>query len=358
MRKILYKLLLFINFLFLGTLILSYLSVFVNPGKFWIAAFFGLSYPYILLVNIGFMFFWLFKTKKAFLLSFIGIAAGWMYLTRVIQVNSKEQNVNLLHGKSFKVLTYNVRDFNRFNWANDKDAREKILKFIKMAEADIICIQEFSLDQAAELLMDFKDTTYYYFHSTSLKSQKNYGMAIFSKYPILRREYIDLGHTTNGSIFCDILLDTDTVRIFNNHLQSIHFIKQDYDFIDSIQSNYHSFNVAKFSNMVKRMKLAYVKRSAQVNVIAPYIQKSPYPVIVCGDFNDTPISYTYQKMKGDLEDSFVKAGAGFSNTYAGKFPSFRIDYILQDSQVEAFNYKRYPVKFSDHYPVSCEFVLK
>ena len=136
------------------------------------------------------------------------------------------------------------------------------------------------------------------------------------------------------------------------HLQSIAFIKEDYKFIEAIQNNKETENIEPSKNIIKRLKRAFIKRSSQANLIAAHIEDCDYPVIVCGDFNDTPNSYCYKTISNKLNDAFVSSGNGFGRTYTGIFPSFRIDYILYSNAFKSYKYKTIQKKFSDHYPVS------
>ena len=143
----------------------------------------------------------------------------------------------------------------------------------------------------------------------------------------------------------------DTVRIYNMHLQSIAFGATDYQYMDDLEKNKQTEDIEHSKSIGKRLKKAFIKRARQADLISESIAASPYPVIVCGDFNDTPASYTYHRIAGNLKDAFVESGNGFGKSYVGKFPSFRIDYILHSKQFKAFDFKTIHEELSDHYPV-------
>ena len=259
--------------------------------------------------------------------------------------------------KIVKVLSYNVRAFNLYNWANNTNAKDSILGYILNEDPDILCIQEYFTRMrgrftSADLYRLLDKTPYrHIYYTIGENSDFRYGLATFSSYPIVRKGVIRFENTFNSSIFSDIVVGEDTVRVFNNHLESIHFSKRHYAIFDSLKLPVDDQEIREWIDMSGRIRDAYIKRSEQADVIAEHIAQSPYPVIICGDFNDTPCSYTYNKMKGDLKDSFVEAGTGLGNTYSGSLPSFRIDYIMHSSFIESTYNKRARVRFSDHYPV-------
>ena len=266
------------------------------------------------------------------------------------------QNEANLHEK-LKILSYNVRLFNKYNWVKDENTDKNIFHFINIEDPDIICLQEFYSQRAGELtelnikeeLKKYKFSHIYYI-VTSADGEK-YGIATFSKYPIIRKELIRFEKTANLTIFSDILYKSDTIRVYNNHLQSVR-LKKNYELLLKFNLKDQE-QIDEFKDIYSRLKLAFIRRAGQVDLISKNIKNTRLPVIICGDFNDTPMSYTFKKMKGKNKDAFVESGIGFGNTYIGKFPSFRIDYIFYDNAFESYNFRTQRVKYSDHYPVSC-----
>jgi endonuclease/exonuclease/phosphatase family metal-dependent hydrolase len=137
----------------------------------------------------------------------------------------------------------------------------------------------------------------------------------------------------------------------------VRFKKGNYDFIDTVTFSYSEKKLNEIRDISSRLRNAYIKRSRQVDLIAAHIRQCPYPVVVCGDFNDTPISYTYQQMRGKLLDAFMEAGAGPGNTYQGKIPSFRIDYILHSFDFKAVEFETIRINYSDHYPILAKLIV-
>lgn len=366
LRHFIKKILFYFNILVGAALLLSYLSTFVSPARIWILAFFGLAYPYILVVNVFFMLFWIILFKKEFLLSLLIILLGINQLNNFIPFRLGKDKIKPYTKESpnqIKILSYNVRLFNIYDWLSDPDTNQDILNFIRSEHPDIICLQEFYTSarknyQSAKIKKFFAETPYNYIHY-SFKSSDNsgYGIATFSRYPIIKTGAISFPKTTNEAIFTDIVVKTDTIRIYNNHLQSVHLQKRNYSFLDTMRLRYDDDQMKEIKDISSRLKTAYIKRSAQVDAISAHIKSSAYPVIVCGDFNDTPVSYSYRKMRKGLKDAFISSGQGTGSTYQGLFPYFRIDYIFHDDYFKPLLFEKVEAKLSDHYPIICTFEI-
>lgn len=259
-----------------------------------------------------------------------------------------------------RIMTYNVRLFNYYQWEEVKSVRDTIMNFVVNQEPEIACFQEFltvsnrngdsedEIDQALDFLPNK-----HIFYTYKPNEFSNYGLATYSKYPIIRKGSIRFRNSYNACIYTDIKIESDTVRVFNVHLQSIKLKNNDYEAMDSLAHSINAQRIDEVKVISGRLKLAYMKRAQQVDELSWHIGQSPYPVIVCGDFNDTPVSYTYQQVRGKLSDAFMGSGRGIGNTYRGKLPSFRIDFIFHSPEFESNNYKTHKINLSDHYPVTC-----
>jgi len=375
LKKAFYRIVLFINLIFAAGLLLSYVSVYVNPSIFWPAAFFGLVYPYLLVVNMLFMILWLMRLKREFLISLIIILLGWGYIKRVVnfhgKILEKETTATITDAKgsdidnntSIDLLSYNVRLFNVFNQSKDKKAGEKILELISERKPDLCCMQELYIDNKkgislGEVKKSLSLTPYSNITWVSKIGEKAYyGIANFSKFPMINKGVIKYPHSKNISIFSDIVFKKDTLRIYNNHLQSVRFVKRNIEFLENPDLQSDEETILELRDISLRLKNAYIKRAEQADILSEHIQNSPYPVIVCGDFNDTPVSYVYRKIKGDLNDAFTVSGRGLGNTYSGTFPKVRIDYVFYSDDFSVSNFRITKEEYSDHYPVSCSLSL-
>jgi endonuclease/exonuclease/phosphatase family metal-dependent hydrolase len=366
LKKIIHHIILFFNLAAILLLLLAYISAYISPERYWILAFFGLAYPFFLLANVLFIVYWTLMRKKELFLSLIAILLGLNYLTSLYQPEFlKESKKNQPIDPSirqFKVLSYNVRLFDLYNWITP-GSHHQIVDFIVKERPDIICLQEFYNNDKGkfslkELFNELNFTPYHHvYYTNNDKNSHLYGIATFTKYPVIHRGTIKFNNTKNICIFTDIVIGKDTIRIYNNHLQSIYLTSKHYELLDSLKFSNDKKQKQEILDITYRLKSAYIKRAKQVDVIAAHIKQSPYPVIVCGDFNDTPVSYTYHTMRGKLHDSFYDSGDGFGNTYVGKFPSFRIDFIFHSANLISYDFRRIKVKLSDHYPISCNFQI-
>jgi endonuclease/exonuclease/phosphatase family metal-dependent hydrolase len=361
------KLFLFLNGIAVLPLLGSYLAAYIPPERFWPVAFLGLAFPILVFINLLFVFFWLFLLRKYFLISLIAILLGWQHIGAHIRFNSKV-DADSLAGK-IKIMSYNVRLFDLYNWKDSKSkvTRDKIFDLIYTEAPDILCIQEFYGGDkrhfnVLDTLLNFQKAKYS--HISYIKSKHPdlpIGIAIFSRYPIIRNQEVTYTNSKNNfCIYSDLLIGKDTVRVINTHLESIRLGREDYLFVSDLAANRtENHNIGLGSKKIfGKMRAAYRVRSEQVRSVKSEIDNSPYPVILCGDFNDTPYSYVYHEVEQKLDDAFVEAGYGMGKSYAGILPSFRIDYIFHDTAFKAYNFKTLDAEFSDHYPITTLLVRK
>ena len=327
-------------------LIGAYLSVLISPAEAWMFSLLGLAYPLILVVNVLFALFWLFQLKVQALLSISVIAIGSSFFNQSFQFRKDVQNAE----SDIKLVSYNAGLFGYFQsqW-NMKELANQVVDL----EPNILCVQEFlnlkngdrSTMDSMKNLCGFK---YAYFQSLKDGRKKgDYGMAIFSQYEILETALVHFdGLTGNMCFYADLKMDSGVQRVYNVHLQSFKFKKQDYKFVKQLPED-NDEKIKQSKGLLKRMKSAYLKRSEQVEKIREHMQESKVPYFVMGDFNDPPVSYSYSKLSKGLKDAFVENGFGMGRTYIGMMPNFRIDYILYPKAFEGSFYKTIKLS-SDH----------
>ena len=360
-RSLLNKILLLINLVCALALLMSYASMYVSPVFSWLPAFLGLAYPYLLCVNIGFVCFWLVKFHANCLISLFIILAGFGLIGRFIQIPFFKPDMKTTSTQAgISMLTYNVRGLSFKNRKGKTVPSDTLYGIIAGSGCKIICFQEFpvSLTSSFETALSEKMEGKIYKHSVSADENiMGNGNATFSTYPVIGGGKIELATASNLCIYTDLKIGKDTIRIYNCHLHSNRIINDDLTFLENMGKEYNSKQINTLKEITSKLKTAYSLRSQQVDSIASHIRQSPYRVVVCGDFNDTPVSYTYRKMRGDMQDAFVKAGQWTSSTYQRSLYSFRIDYIFCDSGMKFNQYQCVPYILSDHYPVFCHFTV-
>ena len=260
-------------------------------------------------------------------------------------------------------MSYNVRVFDNFKWSGKENSGQMLLDFVAKEQADIICFQEFMVKRSGDfgllkISRKLKSTPYKHTKYIHEGLRTKVGLAIFSKYPIVNTGGEYLSDRDQLYIYADIKVENDTIRIFNNHLESNHFSQKQLNLIDSLISTSPKEKKNEYLGIIRNMKTAYINRASQANQIQEEISKSPYPVIVTGDFNDTPVSYTYRQISKGLKDAFVQSGKGLSATYREFMLPLRIDYLLHDPEISSSNFITHDVEFSDHRPIQATFWLE
>lgn len=361
--SLLNKILLWVNYAFVLALVISVCAKYVSPQLFWIIAFFGLAFPYLVLLNLFFVVYWLSQFRREALISLVLILLCFFTVRRYVQITFSSSGSN----KDVKVTSYNCMIFDLYNWTKNKQSRHNILTSLQETDPDVLCLQEFYTSSSMpeyyniDTVMSYLNVKYHHVEYTSKANGHNhFGIATFSKYPILNKGKIVFDTRSNNiCIYSDMLIGKDTVRIYNMHLQSISFSQKDYTFISDLTDEDDAKDELENSkSILRRLKRAFVKRAAQTEKVAASLAGCRYKIILCGDFNDTPASYAYELISKNLKDAFVEKGSGFGRTYAGKFPQFRIDYIMHSQNIRCTKYVRSEETFTDHFPITAYFSLK
>lgn len=351
---------LLLNWLAVLALLLAYAARFISPEFLWPVAFFGLLYPVFLITNVFFVLFWLVYLKRYFLISLIAILLGYNYLMSFFSFGNHDKSPETEQG--IKLMSYNVRLFNLYGWKGNthREMRQAIFDLIKSESPDVLCLQEYYSGHG--LKADYADTiakainTKYRYAAFIRSGNKDLpvGLATLSKYPIVFCDRIGFNNSdVNFCIINDIVIQKDTIRIINAHLESVRLGKEDFSLVTEWNSlNDTTRNYQQGSRIIlRKIKKAFERRSAQIPVIEDIINNSPYPIVFCGDINDTPASYTYKKLTKNLNDAFVIAGRGIGQTYADVLPWLRIDFILTDKSLSVNSFKVIRKSYSDHYPI-------
>ena len=348
MRIIIAYILLFINTICVLSLIFSLISPFINPNVFWPISFLGLFFPIIIISVIILAIIWYFYNKKFMWINIFFVIISLPFMVRYIAINPTSIN---LEQESIKIMSYNVRLFNVYKWINKDNIDKQIIDFIHGQELDILCIQEY-YNPYHNINLDFK-----YAHIGLQKNKFEWHMAIYSNYPHINKKTVKIGNKemNNTCIYSDIKINQDTIRIYNIHLASNSFSQEDLEFIHSPHFEKGTMQEG-IIGISKRLKRSFESRGDELDYIKDHIKNSPYPTIICGDFNDTPVSYAYQELSYGKKDAFIESGNGIGSTYF-KIPVLRIDYILYDKILKSRNFITHQKELSDHRAISTEIIL-
>ncbi len=353
------RFMLWLNYFAAMALFLSVLAKYISPKTFLPLAFFGISFPILFVLNLVFVMYWVMQMRWWALVSAIAVFISYNNLSDNLQYHLGEKAPD---NNDTKVMNYNCMLFDLYNWSHNKQSRKIIFNMLQEESPDILCLQEFYTSEEpndfhnADTLVSFlKTKNVHTEYTTTLRDFDHWGVATLTKYPIVRKGKIIFETKSNNiCIYTDVLINKDTVRIYNLHLASISFGKKEYKFINDISKNeYKDSNLVESKSIFKRLKEGFLKRAEQAELVAAHMKDCKYKIILCGDFNDTPSSFAYHTLSNNLNDAFKKAGNGIGKTYHGSLPFLRIDYILFDRSFKCYNYKRYPESLTDHYPISC-----
>lgn len=312
-----------------------------HPAQYMELQWMGLLLPMILFVNFLLSIYWIVRKRGWFFLPLSAILLNIPYLSAVYRSPFKKMETT---GQALNVATYNIQRIT----GNLFETGGEIAEFMESHEIDLLCLQELPVVRDAamkqfEELFDFLPH-----HRIHSPARGNLHVALFSRYPIVQSQQIDFpGESNHIAMWADVVVGKDTIRVINNHLQTTNLNQHKMKLGENVEQS-----VSQFSRLKEMLFENAVIRSDQADVISKFMDACPYPLIVCGDFNDTPASYTYRKIKGDLADSFLTSGKGYGYTYRYLKKLYRIDYLFYSgSYFRATGYHSPNLAYSDHKPV-------
>lgn len=339
-----------LNLLLIVVTLLAYLSSFINPKSFSWINILGTAYPWLLLTNLLFVGFWLFSKNRYFLFSFFCIIIGWNHLTRFIGLNFSSGTPS---EQTIRVLSFNTSGFgflaNKDTSKHLKNIRDFTSYVNQNGEIDVLCFQEAGSFQAQEVVDKLK---YKYEHRLPY-----IGTNILSKHPIVKSGEVSFNTKTNSCVWADIKIKGKIFRFYNTHLKS-NRVSADTERILKEGELKEKETWSDIKGVFGKFRYTSQIRVEQAQKIKRHMQKSPHPIVLCGDFNETPQSYVYKMFSNNLNDTFQEKGFGFGSTYAGSIPALRIDFILTDPKIKILDSKVFKDKHSDHYPVFASFEMQ
>lgn len=341
------------------------LTTYVNPANWWHVGFIGLLFPYLLLVLIVLTIICVFFRPKFALIGILAILLSYKNISSLFAIAPAKEFVMMKESKHVRVMTWNVRRFTPYysDFFDPEDNNlNAIVEEVENYDPDIICFQEFytSVRKSRNLEL-FQKMGYKYYAFALLKSpnsSSNSGTIIFSRYPILKSYIYDMPREISthaeDPVAADILIGGDTIRVATFHMQSYGFLNRDYQDLYRIKSQADT-GLKASRNIYRKMRYAFTLRGMQADVLHEKMSSSPYPVVLCGDLNDVPSSYSYVTIRGEFKDAFLEKGSGLGKTFmSGRsrflswLPTLRIDYIFVDPGLEVMQYRQVTRQLSDH----------
>jgi len=354
-----------LNLIANALMLLSASAAYINPNSVWQFSFAGILFMPLMITNLAFVILWLIARKWLVLLPVAALLICYKSVLLTFGLNFGTQQE-----KGVKILVWNVRNFDLYNWSKNLETRAEVMQLIEAEDADILCLQEFYTDSGTlmnniKYLADTLGYSFYHFEPTvevnryhnRKKIEQKWGEATFSKFPIVNRSRVDFTNSqSNDCIYTDILVSGDTLRVYNMHLQSIHLDNNDYSAIQEMEEKQEP-DWKNIRKIVSKMKNGSRSRASQAEQVARSIRKFKGKQIVCGDFNDVPVSYTYNKLANanDMQDAFVAKGFAFGKTFINPYLYLRIDNVLASKNIHINSWRTNQKVLSDHYAVCVSF---
>lgn len=337
----------FLNIVLTVSTFIAYILPFLAPNIFPLLSVLTLFMPLFFILNGLFFMYWGIQFKKRMILAGLVLLMGITFINKFYKFSAKDFPED---EKDFTVMSYNVRLFNVFKWLDRDDVPSNILAFINDKNPDVLCIQEYS--NSANIDLKVYRHKYIKMEGDQIKT----GQAIFSKFPILNQGNIAFPNSNNNVVFVDIKKGKDIIRVYNMHLQSIRISPDVNEINENIDVISHQ---GKSQRLFSRISKAFKQQQQQAEIIKVHKKDCSYPIILCGDMNNSAFSYVYRNIKGKLNDSFEEAGKGFGATYKFRYYPARIDYIFADENMTVKKFESFSdFENSDHYPIMAEFAMK
>jgi len=325
-----------VNVLVFFLMIASCLSLYLDPSSSQLLVLLGASFPIFLLLNCLFIFYWLVIEPKRIFLSIIALLVCFKSVKSLINYSGSSSTDK----SGLSLLSYNIGGTFFLPYAEREERMKWIPKEISNVNPDIIAFQESSMVQfIKDDLLEYES---HYF--------TNAGTSLFSKLPILDKGKLTFGGTINSGAWIDVKTGGQRIRIYSVHLQSNKISSSEIKALNDLNRNYED-NIKESRNVFSKYSEKSKVRIAQTKLLLEQIAKSPYPVVVLGDFNEPSFTYIYKKMTQNLDDSFLKKGSGLGTTLNGKIPFLRIDYAFVDKQIEVLKHEVLDWELSDHFPI-------
>lgn len=330
------------------------LIAYFNYQQFSYMGFVALAFPYLLVVLFFLCLFWLFAKPMVAFIPLLLIAVGYNQIMVTFAYHATATFTQQKQQQCLRIVNWNIQGFNGLSKHTNTQplVRKEVVASIMRLQADVVCLQEFNHNffkkaNANNIALFSANYPFYYF-STDTKKQNGYasGIIIFSKFPLIDSGKIKYPKGESLA-FVDIKYNQQIIRVYTTHLQSFQFKKEDYNNIDKVADNEHDAYYAG-RNIITKMKPAFKRRALQANIVKTELASCKYPMVITGDFNDVPTSYTYHTIRGNMQDAFLAKDFGIGKTYIALAPTLRIDYILPDKNFIVKQFDLIDEGLSDH----------
>lgn len=364
-RKLISRSFIAFNILIILLYLLVCLVPFLESGSFWFIAMLGLAFPFLFILVFLLLIYWLIRRRwKWAIVPAMALLLSWQQVSVCFALRFGNDGKDIMNSKpdgTIRVLSWNVARWDEANREakGGQSYRNLMMDWVQMMDADIVCLQEFfecydpNISVQNIPVIKKMGYPYHYFFPSSKIFEGNFqfGLCIFSKYPILdSARYLNgAGDHSEGFSYADIRVNDQVVRVFTTHLESFGFSRKDYEGLGTMESS---------GNIIRKIRRSYQLRNGQASTLRTYIDKSPYPVIVCGDIDDVPNSFAYFKVRGQLKDAFLQRGSGIGGTYQFFSPTLRIDHLFIDPKFNIRQFSLQKLVYSDHYPLLADLELE
>ncbi len=342
---------------------------YMHPKTWWFTGFLGLFFPYLFVLLLLFLLFWIFVRIKWAFFPLLVMLAGSSAVGNHVSFKGSDKFSLKKQAGSIRFMSWNLRHFIPFDESKFKPDQDKHLQLIfdqvKKYQPDVICFQEFvSMPRVGN-----KDPMHYLKHELGYKyhqfagedifgTSQYSGIAIFSRLPIAAGNVIPFPASADlnaeNTVFADVIDGADTLRVYAVHLQSFGFGAREYRVIDDVKARNDS-SVFQSKRLIRKMRNTFYLHGVQSDFIVKEMASSPFPTFVMGDLNDVPGSYTYSVVRGKRKDAFLEKGIGLGATFTSSssfilqlLPTLRIDYIFHPQQYEALQFTQGGKRLSDH----------
>ena len=362
LRRFTKKIIILVNLVAALVFLLGCYGSWFDPQYYWLLGLLMLSAFYLLLVQLLFIIFWLFVKPLWSLISVLAILLATKPLLQILPFRISSSFTMEKKAGSIRVMSWNVEQFDVMQSKKHPEVKNQMIDLINAYQPDIACFQEMVCEDSTVIKhghisefqqrLNFPDYFYSYNRKEDFWDFAHFGILVFSRLPVINKQTVMWYPYDYNSIFqyIDVVKGPDTFRVFNIHLQSLRFSPSNLKYIDQPTLE-DSNSLVESKSILSKFRIGFLKRKVQAERIRMEMGKSPYPIILCGDFNDVPNSYAYGTIGKGMKNAFAEKGCGLGRTFTGIAPTLRIDNIFLDQQFEVEQYQRVKKRLSDHFPI-------